>query len=220
MSAQELGPEINHRTKREMNPRKIILIAPAVLIFTVFAMQYVDLPLADWVAETLWRHALLKSFKSDLPDLLLMTVVVMTGLSWAAYFYLTRRGVRDKRTHFFALTGTVLPLSFLAKTILKFGFGRMETRKWLSDPTLYGFHWFNGGEGFNGFPSGHMLVFTPLFVALWHFYPRFRFFYAVALSGLGIALITTNYHFLSDVIAGAYIGAVVYYGTYRIIKHV
>ena len=55
-----------------------------------------------------------------------------------------------------------------------------------------------------------MLVLTPLFIALWHFYPRYRLYYGIAGLCLGAALIVTEYHFLSDVIAGACIGAAVY----------
>jgi len=126
------------------------------------------------------------------------------------YFYLASRNIYDRRTLFCRVTGTALPLSFIMKTILKWLFGRIETRTWLSDKSLYGFHWFAGTEGFQGFPSGHMLVFTPLFLALWHFYPRYRLHCGVVWFCLGVALITMEYHFLSDVLAGAYIGAIVY----------
>lgn len=172
-------------------------------------MRLLDLPLAAWIAEYLMTYApYVKT--SEIPDLLLITVAILTSLSWMVYFYLAHRNIHDQRTLFYRVMGTVLPLSFGVKTVLKWIFGRTETRTWLSDPSLYGFHWFNGTEGFQGFPSGHMLVFTPLFLALWYFYPRYRLYYGIVWFCLGIALITTEYHFLSDVLAGAYIGAVVY----------
>lgn len=175
----------------------------------VLCMLLLDLPLAAWIAGYLRSYApYVKT--SNIPDLLLLFVLILTSLSWMVYFYLVRRNIHDRRTLFCRVTGTVLPLSFGMKTVLKWVFGRTETRTWLSDPSLYGFHWFAGTEGSQGFPSGHMLVFTPLFLALWHFYPRYRPYYGVVWFCLGAALITTEYHFLSDVLAGAYIGVVVY----------
>lgn len=172
-------------------------------------MRLLDLPLAAWIAEHLRAYELYAK-TSNLPDLLLLTVVIITSLSWIVHFCTVRRTTHDQLTLFCRVTGTVLPLSFGLKTVLKWLFGRTETRAWVSDPSLYAFHWFAGAEGFEGFPSGHMLVLTPLFLALWHFYPRYRLYYGVAWLCLGAALITTDYHFLSDVLAGAYIGAVVY----------
>lgn len=180
-------------------------------------MRLLDLPLAAWIAHYLRANALYVK-TSNIPDLLLITVVMLTSLSWVVYFCLVRRNIHDQRTLLCRVTGTVLPLSFGMKTILKWLFGRTETRAWLSDPSLYGFHWFAGTEGFQGFPSGHMLVFTPLFLALWYFYPRYRLYYGAGWFCLGAALITTDYHFLSDVLAGAYIGAVVYLSVSRMVR--
>ena len=60
-----------------------------------------------------------------------------------------------------------------------------------------------------------MAVFTALIIALWRFYPRYRPAYAGFLSVLALALIVTDYHFLSDVIAGAYLGLIVHFCTLR-----
>ena len=194
--------------------KKIYFNAVAALILIVLCLWLLDLPLAAWIAEYLGANApYVKT--TDMPDLLPITAVILTSLSWMVYFYLVRRNIHDQRTLFCRVTGTVLPLSFGMKTVLKWLFGRTETRTWLLDPSLYGFHWFAGKEGFQGFPSGHMLVFTPLFLALWHFYPRYRLYYEVVWFCLGAALIATEYHFLGDVLAGAYIGAMVYLAVSR-----
>lgn len=195
--------------KFNMQETGIIPGALAVLIVVVLCIQLLDLPLALWIAEYLGTYA--PSVRTaNLPDLLLITVVALTSLSWIAYFYLVRHNIHDQRTLFCRTTGTVLPLAFGMKTLLKWIFGRTETHTWLADPGHYGFHWFAGTEGLQGFPSGHMLVLTPLFLALWYFYPRYRLYYGVVWFCLGLALIVTEYHFLSDVLAGTYIGMIVY----------
>jgi membrane-associated phospholipid phosphatase len=189
--------------------KEIIPVSLAALLLIVLSMQFWDLPLAAWIAEYLGAYA--PSIKtSNIPDLLLLSVVILTSLSWVGYFYLVSRNIHDRRILLCRVTGTALPLSFVLKTILKWLFGRTETRLWLSDHSLYGFHWFAGMAGFRGFPSGHMLVFTPLFLALWHYYPRYRLYYGVVWFCLGVALIMTEYHFLGDVLAGACMGVVVY----------
>ncbi|HEY8085473.1 MAG TPA: phosphatase PAP2 family protein [Methylophilaceae bacterium] len=183
--------------------------APVVLMLIMLCIWRFDLPLANQVAEGVDRYApYIRT--TTMADLLLIVVVVLTGLSWLAYFHLRRRHIDDHRTVFFSVVGTVLPASFGMKIILKWIFGRTETHNWLLHPQLYGFHWFAGTEGFLGFPSGHMLVFTPLFLALWDFFPRFRIYYGIVWLSLGIALIVTEYHFLSDVAAGTYLGLVIY----------
>jgi membrane-associated phospholipid phosphatase len=191
-----------------------LLGAAMMIIIIVGCMQLFDLPLAAWVAEYLRSNALYAK-TSNMPDLLLIAVVTLTCLSWIGYFWLILRNIHNKNTFFCRLTGIVLPLSFILKMFLKWLFGRMETRTWLLDPSLYGFHWFAGADGFQGFPSGHMLVFSPLFLAMWNFYPRYRVVYGVAWLGLGVALIATDYHFLSDVLAGAIIGVIVYLAVIR-----
>jgi len=189
--------------KEDIN--KIVIGTLTVLILVLISIFFLDIPLADWLDKNLNANAPFVN-NSNIPDLLDVTVVILTSLSWGVYFYLVSRKIQNQNTLFCQITGTVLPLSMGIKIALKWFFGRIETRTWLSNPGSYGFHWFNGMEGFEGFPSGHMLVLTSLLLTLWHFYPRYRLYYGIVWLCLGTALIVTEYHFLSDVIAGACIG--------------
>jgi membrane-associated phospholipid phosphatase len=183
--------------------------APVALILVLLSVQFWDLPLAAWIA-TYPPYYVRHLKNSEIPDLLLAIIIILTALSWAMYLYLIHQNIRDRRTQFLRVLGTAMPLTFVAKEILKWIFGRVNTRTWLKHPDLDGFHWFDGSKHFQGFPSGHMLVFTPLFLALWQFFPRYRLYYGIAWFSLAIALIATEYHFLGDVLAGAFIGVVVY----------
>ena len=112
-------------------------------------------------------------------------------------------------------TNTVKKRYRFVFALLKFIFGRVNTREWLAKPELYGFHWFHGSGFGGGFPSGHMAVFTALVAAMWRYYPRYRPLYLILSLLLAAALIATNYHFLGDVIGGAYLGILVEAGTNR-----
>ena len=56
-----------------------------------------------------------------------------------------------------------------------------------------------------------MTVFTAFGIAVWLYYPHYRRPVIITLLILGAALIATDYHFLSDVIAGAYLGVLITY---------
>jgi len=193
-----------------MNLRRNILISLAAFILTIIAYLYIDAPLGLWIDSHVRSQKLLQEYTSNIPDLLLLSVILLSGLSWAGYFYLKSRGIQNSHRVFFLITGLVLPISFVVKTLLKLMFGRVETRLWLQGEIPDGMHWFAGGNGFDGFPSGHMLVFATLFIGLWQFYPRYLVLWLITWLGLSVALMLTNYHFLSDVIAGSYFGALVY----------
>jgi membrane-associated phospholipid phosphatase len=100
----------------------------------------------------------------------------------------------------------------LAKMILaplKFVFGR--TWPQYHEPSLihdgvYGFNFFHGGIAFESFPSGHVASVCALVGVLWMYYPRFRPLYAGCATAMALPLVVANYHFLSDVIAGGFLG--------------
>jgi membrane-associated phospholipid phosphatase len=96
---------------------------------------------------------------------------------------------------------------------LKFIFGRTWPETWMgSNPSLindgvYGFNPFHGGFGFASFPSGHVTVICAVMSVLWIHYPRFWLFYVLCIAAVVVGAIGANYHFLSDAIAGGFIGA-------------
>jgi membrane-associated phospholipid phosphatase len=136
---------------------------------------------------------------------------------WLAYMILSRNKGSDELLRFLQLAATTVPVSYLLKTFLQFAFGRTNTRLWLAGDMPLQFNWFHGA-GIGCFPSGHMTVFTAFGVAIWYTYPRHRRLTALGLVLLGVALIITDYHFLSDVIAGVYIALLLDYGVRHLLK--
>ena len=98
------------------------------------------------------------------------------------------------------------------KDQLKFVFGRTWPETWVSNnPSfihngVYGFNPFHGGVGFASFPSGHAAAICAVMSVLWICYPRFRPLYVLCVAAVVVGLIGADYHFLSDVIAGGFIG--------------
>ncbi len=106
--------------------------------------------------------------------------------------------------------------SLLATTLilspLKFLFGR--TWPLHGHPSFlidgaYGFNFFTAGPEFRAFPSGHMASVCALAGVLWTTYPRLRRFYAGGAAAMATALVAGDFHFLSDVLAGGFLGVTV-----------
>jgi membrane-associated phospholipid phosphatase len=190
-----------------------LLLVPIVIL----CVQFVDVPVALFVKEHLYGNRHWSRLTSDLPDLLLVVVVVTTVLALSLYLVRTRNGIYDAATSFEKLVAWAAPVSYVTKDLLKSVFGRVNTRTWLHDPQLYRFEWFERRQGFEGFPSGHMLVIVTLLAAAWRFYPRTRPLCLALAIMLGLALVVTDYHFVSDVIAGAYVGVAVEAVVFRIL---
>ncbi|MHB8453839.1 MAG: phosphatase PAP2 family protein [Acidiferrobacterales bacterium] len=178
---------------------------------TAFSYFFVDAGTAIFCHRLIVSNALLKEYASNIPDLLLPIVLVITTFCWTAYFTRVSRGIHNSHTRFLQLCGISLPLAYTVKAVLQHTFGRVDPKLWMFHQQLAGFHWFHGGSRYASFPSGHMTVFSALTAVFWNLYPRFRKVYLAGAVILGVALVATNYHFVSDVVAGAYLGLLVCY---------
>ncbi len=192
-----------------MNWKKLTSEIVFAALLIVCSYSYLDKKIALVLNSVLTSNNKLAAVSANIPDLLFLIVVAVTGAAWIAYSYGVEEGITNINTRFFLLIANAVPFSFLLKSILQFVIGRNSTRHWLSSPGVAEFHWFRDG----GFPSGHMAVFTVIVIALCKYYPRYRLAFRAFLLSLALVLIATNYHFLSDVIAGVYLGRVVHHCT-------
>ena len=129
---------------------------------------------------------------------------------WPCAIFSSARTLRPSSITPLFLSATALPAAYALKTFFQFAFGRISAREWLILKTPHRFNWFNDfGNGC--FPSGHMTVFAAFGTAILIYYPQYRKAVIILLTLLGAALITTDYHYLSDVIAGAYLGVLTTY---------
>jgi membrane-associated phospholipid phosphatase len=119
------------------------------------------------------------------------------------YKYYRRRQIAANRALFLFST---VALSGLTTDLIKPLVGRLRP-KLLFEANLYGFDPFRIGYEYNSFPSGHATTVFALAVALSLFFPRWRLpFFSFAFV-VGLSRIIVGAHYLSDVLAGAYVGA-------------
>jgi len=111
------------------------------------------------------------------------------------------------------LSGLSLAVAVAIKDQLKFAFGRTWPETWIgNNPSLiqndvYGFNPFHGGVGYASFPSGHTAAVCAVMSVFWICRPNYRALYALVVLAVIVGLIGADYHFLSDIIAGFYLGA-------------
>jgi membrane-associated phospholipid phosphatase len=96
----------------------------------------------------------------------------------------------------------------------KWAIGRARPRLGLG---AFHFAPFGGAEYCDSFPSGHAVSTGAIALLLGIYFPRARWvFYTLALL-IGLERVVTNWHFLSDVLAGFVLAGLVVYGCVRLL---
>ena len=174
----------------------------AVSTLVIVSVCFVDRPLAQAMAQFDFFQALLSRAPVGFP---LMKVVAGAAMLLAAGFLAAGKAM-PKWVEAGLLVGLALVLSLcLTEFVLKPVFGRVHPSDYLQSGQ-YGFYWFHSGDMFGSFPSGHSDQAMSIVSVLWAFYPRWRWVYVAFLSLLAGALMIGEWHFLSDIIAGGFVG--------------
>jgi len=111
-----------------------------------------------------------------------------------------------------SLSALSLAISDILENWLKFAFGRTWPETWVqSNPSLirdgvHNFNPFHGGPGFAAFPSGHMVAICAIMSVFWFLHTRFRPIYTICIGAVFIGQLGANYHFVSDLMAGGFLG--------------
>jgi membrane-associated phospholipid phosphatase len=89
--------------------------------------------------------------------------------------------------------------------VLKIAFGRPNPTAFYEAPLAGAFHPFRGEE-FSSFPSGHMMLAGAFLGVFFRLCPGLRSAALLLLSFGGALLVLGDWHFVSDVIAGTFLG--------------
>ncbi len=178
-----------------------------VTALVIVAYEWLDLSIATWVH----RHPLPVLVSAPLFPLTQvydpLVLLAYAGLCVLGLNYLSKMAfTRPPAVALAAVLGIII--TDAGKVLLKSIFGRSPPAVFFSihhpGQVAYGFNWFYAGA--SSFPSGHMAAACALFIVLWRCYPRGRAFYVLGAASVAATLILLSFHFLSDIIAGAFLG--------------
>lgn len=196
--------------ERRKVERQFILSFLLLVLFCITSINYFDQPIAIFVSNL--HHGILSLSNFDFTILLTDIAYFLTLVLMAAYVLLRFFNIEGPYVEISGVLSLAMAISFFIKTQFQLFFGRIVPRygsfqqlNFIRKPDLYGFHLMQGGS----FPSGHMVIFTCLFVILGFYYPKNRKYLYLLLFILAFLLIYDNYHFLSDIVAGTYLGALI-----------
>jgi membrane-associated phospholipid phosphatase len=128
-------------------------------------------------------------------------LVVFLMLFFFFKYFLRRSVIANRSLFLFA----AVVLSGLATNLIKPLVGRLRP-KLLFEADLYGFEPLRIGYEYNSFPSGHATTVFALAAALSYFFPRWRLPLFSFAAVIGLSRMIVGAHYLSDVMAGAYVG--------------
>jgi membrane-associated phospholipid phosphatase len=188
--------------------RKWILGLAGTVLACAVSYQFLDRPIALVFHNTVAHPEPLADL-AHFPDPF-VPLAIMTFVGLGLWNLSGRLLSRLQKCAF--LCSISLIVTEATKAQLKSVFGRTWPDTWIhNNPSflrdgVYGFNFFHGGPEYASFPSGHMAITCAVISVLWIYYPVARTLYVFAGLGVAIGLIGANYHFLSDVIAGAFVG--------------
>jgi membrane-associated phospholipid phosphatase len=94
----------------------------------------------------------------------------------------------------------------LNDVVLKILFGRLRPTTFYQSHIRGVFHLFRGDDA-SSFPSGHMVLATAFLGVFVRLYPRVRSASLLVLLLPAFAMVAGDWHFISDIIAGAFLGS-------------
>lgn len=185
-----------------------LLSLAATSLASAISYLWLDQPIALLV-HMQFPHADAFARLTHIPDPLIPLAVI-------AFIVLGLRRLSGRPLANFHTATLICSISLImaeaTKDKLKYVFGRTWPETWVQNNSsfirdgAYGFNLFHGGAGYGSFPSGHSAVICAVISVLWVFYPKLRTVYLMVFLAVAIGLVGANYHFLSDIIAGAFVG--------------
>jgi membrane-associated phospholipid phosphatase len=185
----------------------------ASLALTVAAesvsFTWLDRPMALWIHGILGQ----RYFSDQIVRSPLVSIPLLAALAFVVVGLVAIDGRHfSKIEKVMAVAIINVLITIVIKDQLKFMFGRTWPDTWtpgivsfLQDG-VYGFHFFQPGKSFESFPSGHAAVAAAVLSVGWILSPKLRALFAAGIVAVDVALVALNLHFLSDVIAGSFLG--------------
>ncbi|RKT98974.1 hypothetical protein C7H84_34015 [Burkholderia sp. Nafp2/4-1b] len=190
------------------NRRRFLVVAIFYILAILFTIAFIDRAASTWSNSYLQRNEVFvwMSRLSEPIVPLACVGLLVSGCAMLAGWH------PSDRVHVLLTCCLAAIVAVVLKDQLKFLFGRTWTETFIdSNPSwiqngVYGFLPLNGGKGWASFPSGHAAVIVAPMVVLWNRARSFRWLWAMCILIVIVGLFGANYHFVSDILAGALLG--------------
>jgi membrane-associated phospholipid phosphatase len=190
--------------------RALLLALPPITLLCTVLMIWVDIPVARYFHEInpqlrhVFKHV--TEFGNSLyyliPFLLLAVALHQAGKRMAD----AQRGRKMSYwAEVFLFLLMAIAVTGLACDLLKFICGRARPTLLFHDG-VYGFFFFEAKGKLASFPSGHAATIAALATALFLIAPKGWKLYLPAAIAVALSRVILSVHYLSDIVAGAYLG--------------
>lgn len=188
---------------------KNILAILFCILFVWIGYYWIDQPIVFYSEAHQFYQYKVFLWLTYIPNILVILAFIYY-LIFAIRFGLQIINKRDKV--YLAMANSLVIATFI-KNQLKFIFGRYWPKTWENNnPSLihnhaYGFHFWHFGKAYESFPSGHMAITVAVMAVIWQIYPRLRGFAVLISILVAVGLAGMNFHFVTDMVAGSFVGA-------------
>jgi membrane-associated phospholipid phosphatase len=179
-----------------------------LIVSIVISYFWIDIPLVNWAHAHHLRDYHWLRIAQKLPNIF-PWIAIISIAALCLRSYTCRLGYHAQALLY---TSLAYVIGHFYSSLLKIIFARTWPQTWVdNNPSwitdgVYGFFWFRDDSAYQSFPSGHTTAIFAVSVMLVYFYPRTKVLSAIACALVVAGLISNYYHFLSDIMAGAYLG--------------
>ena len=159
------------------------------------------------IQTALWFHALGKNWAYELFEKITLFGDSLYYLTGGLLLFAVFRGKKSSIAYSGLFLFSTVAASGLTADLIKYIGGRARPKLYFSDH-LFGFDFFHWEYAWTSFPSGHSATAFSVAMFLSMLYPRWRFVIFFSALLIAFSRIFLSQHYISDVIAGSFLGIV------------
>ncbi|MCB1083165.1 MAG: phosphatase PAP2 family protein [Simkania sp.] len=186
----------------------LLIVFSMTILLVILSYFFVDREVSTWVYEKQLRRFAFLNWFSEIAKYL----NALSAFS-LIYFGIKRPWKNGKipEQGLLAIALSSIFASVITDSSKAF-FGRYWPETWIqNNPSwiqnkAYGFHFFHVGWSYFSFPSGHTAIIVAVGTMIWLVFPKWRLLSLLLITLEVMGLVGMNFHFVGDVIGGAFIG--------------
>lgn len=180
-------------------PLQWIIVSVTVILLCIFSYALADIQAA------LWFHALNNKSAHDLFSIITLFGDSLCYLIIGVLLFIVFRNTNQFKAYVGLFLFSSVAISGLSADLIKYIAGRTRPTLYFSEH-LYGFYFFRMEHAWTSFPSGHSATAFSVAMFLATRYPRWRLAFLFAATLIAVSRVFLTQHYISDVIAGSFIG--------------